>query len=186
MTSSHLSRPARSTAEERRESVLVAAERVFAARGFHGTPTTDIAAAAGISHAYLFRLFGTKPELFVALARRCNERISLAFTDAAAQAREAGEDVLPAMGRAYAGLLVDRNVLLLQLHSHSACDDDGIRAEMRRGFAELVALVQRESGAEPDAVRAFFAEGMLLNVLAAMGPARPAEPCLSLFWPASE
>ncbi len=30
-----------STAEERREAVLEAAMRVFAARGFHGTPTTE-------------------------------------------------------------------------------------------------------------------------------------------------
>jgi hypothetical protein len=39
---------------------------------------------------------------------------------------------------------------------------------MRRSFARLVELVERESGATPDEVRTFFAHGMLLNVLAAM------------------
>jgi AcrR family transcriptional regulator len=158
-----------STADERREAILHAAERVFAARGLHGTPTMDIAKAAGISQAYLFRLFPTKSELFIALAQRCNERIHNAFADAAAAAKTSGEDVLTAMGKAYIGLLADRNLLLVQLHAHAASDDPEIRDQMRAGFARLVDLVERESGADPDAVRRFFAHGMLLNVLTAMG-----------------
>jgi AcrR family transcriptional regulator len=157
-----------STAGERRESILLAAERVFAARGLHGTPTMEIAKAAGISQAYLFRLFPTKAELFIALVRRCNERIERTFADAAAAARASGEEVLPAMGRAYIGLLADRDLLLVQLHAHAACDDEAIRGETRRGFGRLVALVERESGAGAEEVRRFFAHGMLLNVLAAM------------------
>ena len=157
-----------STADERRESILRAAEHVFAARGLHGTPTMEIAKAAGISQAYLFRLFPTKAELFIALVRRCNERIHRTFVDAAAEAKAAGEDVLKAMGSAYVGLLADRELLLGQLHAHAACDDPEVRAEMRRGFARLVELVERESGATGEEVRTFFAHGMLLNVLAAM------------------
>ncbi|MDQ3723189.1 MAG: TetR/AcrR family transcriptional regulator, partial [Actinomycetota bacterium] len=68
-----------STAEERREEILQAAERVFAARGLHGTPTMEIAKAAGISQAYLFRLFPTKAELFMALVERCNARVLRTF-----------------------------------------------------------------------------------------------------------
>ena len=157
-----------STAEERREEILEAAERVFAARGLHGTPTMEIARAAGLSQAYLFRLFPTKSELFIALVARCNARIERTFSEAAAAARAAGEPVMPAMGTAYVGLLSDRNLLLNQLHAHAACDDPAIRAEMRRGFARLVELVERETGAEAQEIRSFFAHGMLLNVLAAM------------------
>ena len=157
-----------STADERRETILQAAEGVFAARGLHGTPTMDIAKAAGISQAYLFRLFPTKAELYIALVQRCNERIHRTFVDAAAAAKASGEDVLTAMGRAYVGLLADRDLLLGQLHAFAACDDDAVRAQMRRGFARLVELVERESGADPEQVREFFAQGMLLNVLAAM------------------
>jgi AcrR family transcriptional regulator len=157
-----------STADERRETILEAAQGVFAARGLHGTPTMDIAKAAGISQAYLFRLFPTKAELYIALVQRGNERIHGTFVDAAAAAKASGEDVLTAMGRAYVGLLADRELLLGQLHAFAACDDDAVRAQMRRGFARLVELVERESGAGPDEVRAFFAQGMLLNVLAAM------------------
>jgi len=157
-----------STAEARRETVLQAAERVFAARGLHGTPTMEIAKTAGISQAYLFRLFPTKSELFIALAQRCNERIYRAFADASAQAKAAGEEILPAIGHAYMELLADRNLLLVQLHAHAASDDQEIRDEMRRCFARLVELVERESGADEQAVQRFFAHGMLLNVLTAM------------------
>lgn len=157
-----------STAEERREEILEAAERVFAARGLHGTPTMEIAKAAGISQAYLFRLFPTKAELFTALVRRCNERIGRTFSDAAAAARDSGEPVMRAMGLAYIGLLGDRRLLLNQLHAHAACDDPAIRDEMRAGFARLVEIVERESGAGAEEVRNFFAHGMLLNVMAAM------------------
>src|ERR1700709_2095912 len=104
-----------STADERREEILEAAERVFAARGLHGTPTMEIAEAAGISQAYLFRLFPTKGELFSVLVERCNERIHRTFADAAAAARAAGEPIMPAMGQAYVGLLADRSLLLNQL-----------------------------------------------------------------------
>ena len=157
-----------STAEERREEILQAAERVFAARGLHGTPTMEIAKAAGISQAYLFRLFPTKAELFSALVQRCNDRIERTFIDAAATAREAGEPVMHAMGKAYVGLLGDRHLLLNQLQAHAACDDPAIRDQMRLGFERLVELVERESGANPEQVRDFVAHGMLLNVLAAM------------------
>lgn len=158
-----------STADERRETILAAAERVFAARGLHGTPTLEIAKAAGISQAYLFRLFPTKAELFLALNERCNTRVRETFAQAAQAARADGEDILRAMGQAYIGLLADRNLLLNQLHSFAACDDPTLREQMRASFASLVELVERESGADPDQVRVFFAHGMLLNVLAAMG-----------------
>ena len=56
----------RSTAAARRDEVLDAAMVEFADRGFEGASTEDIARRAGISQPYLFRLFGTKKELFKA------------------------------------------------------------------------------------------------------------------------
>jgi AcrR family transcriptional regulator len=157
-----------SNAEDRREEILQAAEHVFAARGLHGTPTMEIAKAAGISQAYLFRLFPTKAELFGALVARCNARIEQTFVDAAAAAHSSGEPVMDAIGRAYVGLLADRDLLLNELHAYAASDDPAIRDQMRACFARLVDLVERETGADVETVRLFFARGMLLNVLAAM------------------
>jgi AcrR family transcriptional regulator len=155
-----------STADERRETVLQAAEKVFAARGYHGTPTTAIANAAGISQAYLFRLFPTKRELFVALVDRCYERTAATFARAADEATDATP--LAAMGAAYGELLRDRDALLLQLQTHAATDDPEIRDAVRRGFGRLYELVAQRSGATDEELQHWFAHGMLMNVVAAM------------------
>ena len=54
----------RKSKEERREDILDAALQVFAERGYQGASTEEIARRAGISQPYVFRLFGTKKELF--------------------------------------------------------------------------------------------------------------------------
>src|ERR1700704_793172 len=103
----------RMSAEERREEVLAVAIAEFARTGLHGTSTEKIAAGAEISHPYLFRLFGTKKELFLACLDRCHERLHETFTRAAEAAGDG--DRLEAMGKAYVDLLDDREMLLLQL-----------------------------------------------------------------------
>jgi AcrR family transcriptional regulator len=158
-----------STAAERREALVEAAADVFAERGFHGTPTTAVARAAGISQAYLFRLFPTKEELYVAAVERCYERIGRAMADAAEQARAAGEPPLDRMGLAYAELIAESSLLQGTLHAFAAAGaDPAIRDAVRAGYGELVALVRRLGGAGDEEVQGFFARGMLLTVLAGM------------------
>jgi AcrR family transcriptional regulator len=48
------------TGQQRRDQVLSVAELEFAAAGLHGASTETIAHRAGITQAYVFRLFGTK------------------------------------------------------------------------------------------------------------------------------
>jgi AcrR family transcriptional regulator len=164
-----------STAEERRETLVEAAVQVFAERGFHGTPTAEVAKAAGISQAYLFRLFPTKNELYVAAVQRCFAR-TLATFRAAAESAD-GEDVLEAMGAAYAELLEDRTALLGQLQAFAgAVNDPVVRDAVRRGFADLYEFVAGASRASGEEIAAWFAKGMLLNVLSAMGAQSLDEP----------
>ena len=154
------------TGDERREAVLAVAIAEFARTGLHGTSTEKIAAGAGISHPYLFRLFGTKKELYLACMDVCHQRLRAAFTDAAEGAGD--DDRLHAMGKAYVDLLGDREMLLLQLQMYAACADPEVREAASHGYAELWQLVERLSGAPEDEVRGFFATGMLLNMAAAM------------------
>jgi AcrR family transcriptional regulator len=166
-----------STAEERREAVIEAGMKVMAERGIHGTPTLEVAKAAGISQAYLFRLFPTKADLAQAVIGRCNERIHSTFTAAAARAKASGEDVLHAMGESYSELIQDRTLLLLQLHSHAAAAQDPvIRTAMQDGFRNLYTLIKAEAGADDEQISSFFATGMLINTLAAMGAYELDEP----------
>lgn len=166
-----------STAEERRETLVAVAVRAFAERGY-AAPTTEIAKAAGISQAYLFRLFPTKAELFAAACGVARERMLTAFRDAAARARSAGRDPLEEMGEAYGELLErDRDVLLIQLHSQVAAGSQPlVRESMRRTFRELYELVATESGADDEALRNWFAHGMLCNVMAAIDAENLNEP----------
>jgi AcrR family transcriptional regulator len=158
----------RKTAEERREAVLDAALEEFALRGLDGASTEAIAAAAGISQPYVFRLFGTKRDLFKAVVARCFRETLELFQRAAEGQR--GEAALQAMGKAYTEqLLPDRTRLLAQMQAYAACDDADVREVVRNGYGDLVAYVERVSGAQPEKISSFFAKGMLLNVIAAMG-----------------
>jgi AcrR family transcriptional regulator len=156
----------RLTADERRAAILGVAIEEFAARGLDGTSTEAIARKAGISQPYVFRLFGTKKDLFLAAVERCMRETMETFRRAGEG--RSGEEALVEMGHAYLGLLRDRSRLMLQLHSYAACDDPDVREVVRRGFGDLVAFVERTSGAPPAVVTGWFANGMLLNVIAAM------------------
>jgi len=165
----------RKSAEERRESVLDAALVEFAARGLEGASTDEIAAKAGISQPYVFRLFGTKKELFKMVVTRCFRQTLETFQQAAEGKR--GEAALQAMGRAYVEkLLADRVRLRGQMQAYAACDDPEIREVVRDGYGDLVAYVERVSGLGPEKVSRFFATGMLLNVIASMGVEDMSEP----------
>src|ERR1700745_472995 len=58
---------ARMAGEERRLQILRVAMRLFSQRGFRGTTTKEIALAAGVSEAMVFRHFATKEELYSAI-----------------------------------------------------------------------------------------------------------------------
>jgi AcrR family transcriptional regulator len=165
----------RKTKEERREEILDVAMEVFADHGYHGASTEEIARRAGISQPYVFRLFGTKKDLFLACNARCFRRTLEMFQQAAEGTR--GEEALQAIGMAYGELLVsDRTYLRGQMAAYVACDDPDICQAVRDGYGDLVHYVERVSGLDQKRISQFFATGMLLNVLSSMGLTEPTEP----------
>ncbi len=157
----------RLTAAERKDDVLDAALIEFAERGLEGTSTEDIAKRAGISQPYLFRLFGTKKELYKASVTRCFRETLELFQRAAEGKR--GEEALHAIGQAYMEQLeTNRTWLRAQMQAYAASDDPEIRAVVRAGYGDLVSYVRRVGEADWPTVWKFFSTGMLLNVLASM------------------
>ena len=158
----------RQTAGERRIAVLEAANVEFALRGLHGASTDAIARRAGISQPYLFRLFGSKKELFIAVIEDCFARTLESFR--AAASGKSGAEALRAIGETYADSIEEDHTMLQgQLQSYAASvEDDDIRAATARGFGRLVDYVEAVSGADRVTIARFFAKGMLMNVLAAM------------------
>jgi AcrR family transcriptional regulator len=162
--------PTLSTAEARRPQVIAGAIRAFARTGYLGTTVADVGREAGISTAYVAKLFPTKEGLFVAALDRC--------FDLVAETLEAGADAAPdstpaavlhAMGGAYADLIAERDYLLLQVHAQSATAVPEIAAAVRRGLARIVSLASSRSGAADADVQSFVAFGQLCHLIVTAG-----------------
>jgi AcrR family transcriptional regulator len=161
-------------AAERRDALIEAAVHEFAHGGLHGTPVARIAKRVGVAQPYVFSLFASKRELFLAAVQRGFELTGETFTRAAEEfdpsTAPPDVDVLRAMGIAYVELLHShRDYLMLQHQAYAACDEPEIRERVRACYARLVAHVEQLSGADPERIDDFFRYGMWLNVAAAMG-----------------
>jgi AcrR family transcriptional regulator len=164
----------RASSDERREQVLEAAVKEFAASGYHAASTSAIAKRAGISQPYIYALFPNKRELFLATHRRVTLRILEAFADAA-RGKDGPEEKLEAMGHAYMQLLEDRDEILVQMQAHAAAGDPDLREPIRDAFVDVIEQVRSLTGASEERVLQFMSKGMYLNVAAALG--LPREYC---------
>ena len=156
----------RSSAGERREEILSAAIGEFARYGLYGTSVDAIAERVGISQPYIFRLYGTKKDLFLAAALRVCERIQTAFSDAV---RTNPPRPLEAMGGAYVQLLSSRAELLVLLQAFAASEDPEVRKVVGARYEKLWEYVAKASGATRVQVRDFFAAGMGMTIGSALG-----------------
>ncbi|MFI1920235.1 TetR/AcrR family transcriptional regulator [Nocardia sp. NPDC020380] len=155
-----------STSDARREAVVDSAITEFARTGYHGTPINTVAANAGISPAYVFKLFPSKVELFVAALDRCFELVEQAMATGAACATGTDpEAVLHEMGGAYAELITDKRLLMLQVHAQSATDIPAIADAVRDGLARITTYAKTRSGAPDDRVQNFIAYGQLCHLI---------------------
>ena len=159
---------ARHTAEERREEIIAAAVIRFGATGLYGTSTETIARDVGVSQPYLFRLFGTKKELFM-------EAVEWGFRDTldafreAARKRPIAHDAFTPDGRRLRALIADRRYLDMQLQAYATRHDEDVRRVVEVGFGELVERGRPPHAGDAGAVGCRSWEGMLLNVATAMG-----------------
>ena len=76
----------RRDAEATKEALLRAAGELFTARGFDRTSVREVAAAAGVDQALVFRYFGSKEELFAAVLTAPGRALS-----------SSSDDLLPAL-----------------------------------------------------------------------------------------
>jgi AcrR family transcriptional regulator len=159
---------------ERRSQVLGIAAGEFANHGLHGASVEAIAREAGITQAYVFRMFGTKKALFAELVGAAFDRFSDGMSQAAGGDR--GLSALAPMGAQYHELLADRTTLLLQLQGFAACGDNEIRNLVRTRLARMWDTVAGTTGLDPVTVKSFLAFGMLLNNVAALDIGELDEP----------
>ena len=72
------------------------------------------------------------------------------------------------MGTAYLELLAGRELLLFQLQTYAAAEDDAIRAAAQRRYEELAETVRELAGVDRERVLPFVGQGMLLTIAAAL------------------
>jgi AcrR family transcriptional regulator len=162
------------TADQRRAQILSIAAEEFAAGGLHGTSTETIARRAGITQAYIFRLFGTKKNLFIQVVQAAFDQLAEGMR--AAAAGSSGLEALSAMGLTYDAMLADRTALLLQLQGFAAAGEPEVREAVRTAFARIWHTVADVTGLDPVTVKSFLAFGMLLNNAAALELGEVDEP----------
>ena len=156
----------RSTAEAQRARLTRAAIHVFAEKGYYATPVAEIAAEAGVSPAYVFRLFGDKLGLFIAAVRDTYARVADAMATAGeACATTEPEAKLSAMTHAYVALIADRDLILMQSHAQTTSSILAVRAAVQEGLAGVVAAVADTSNAAPTEVQRFIAYGQLCHLI---------------------
>jgi AcrR family transcriptional regulator len=165
----------RTTAAARRDTVLDAAIAEFAQHGFHAAATTAIARRAGISQPYIYALFGSKKELFLAAHTRVVEHIRETLAQAVEGAGSPG-DALRRMGGAFITLLSERDELRCQLQGYAASGDPDVREHVRAEFTGLFDDVAAMTGASRDEVALFIAGGMFFTIAGALDVPRE-------YWP---
>ncbi|MFI2607121.1 TetR/AcrR family transcriptional regulator [Kitasatospora sp. NPDC018619] len=163
----------RMSAEERRESVVRAAMTEFARGGYHGTSTEAIARRVGVSQPYLFRLFPSKQAIFAAACERCVEETWRVFDEASAGL--SGQAAADAMSTAYMGLVESGDQLLMQMQLYvsvsaaRAAGEEEVGETARRLWEGLFDRVRIRLGGDVRDATRFFAYGMLINTLVALG-----------------
>ena len=163
-------------AAERRDALIAAAAEEFALGGLHGTPVDRIARRVGVAQPYVFSLFPTKRDLFIAAVVRGFEMVKEMFTESAAEYRRTNAegtysrvDILGALGDSYIELLAsNRSKLMLQLQAYAACDDEVIRERVSTEYERLGTHIRGLTGADENELNEFLSHGMWLNVQAAL------------------
>jgi len=125
----------RLTAEERRESILVAGRAVFLEQGLNGARTRTIAEQAGITEAVLYRHFESKEEIFEAAVL---EPLRAMLDDLLERSRAllAGEEARPRLVMRLESLWLERLAEIVPLLGPALFDDQVLG---RKCYQEVVA-----------------------------------------------
>ncbi|RFA17928.1 TetR/AcrR family transcriptional regulator [Subtercola boreus] len=156
--------------EDRRELIMQAAMKVFGDYGYVGATTAQIARAAGVSQPYVVQAFGTKEQLFLAVIERALQSLLGAFARVVESDRDAPvgpeHPTLSArLGAAYVDQLNEPGLLLSLMHAFVLGKDHTIGPAGRGGFMQVYRYLRDAAGFSPEEVRAFLAEGMLINTM---------------------
>ncbi|WP_124054583.1 TetR/AcrR family transcriptional regulator [Arcanobacterium ihumii] len=154
------------TAEERRRQIFTIAANEFATKGLQAASIDDIAAKAGVTQPYVFRLVKTKKALFMALVDDAYESLTTGLRQASSN--ETGLNAVELMAPVYLDRLTDNTRLQLLLQGLAACADAEIKEAMRKNYAQLWETVEEITQLDPVAVKTFLGLGLFMSAAAAL------------------
>ncbi|MBR7741863.1 TetR/AcrR family transcriptional regulator [Phycicoccus sp. BSK3Z-2] len=156
-----------SKSDARRNAVVASAVRQFAARGFYGTSTGQVAAGAGISQPYVYRLFRDKTALFVAAVDHVSNVLARAWEQAGQRADGNPLDVARLLA-SYGAVVEDPRTVRFLMHANCAVDEPDIAEALRRCYAKQVDTLTA-LGLTPEEMREVLGAGLLANVVVGLG-----------------
>jgi AcrR family transcriptional regulator len=158
------SSPRRHSADERRELVVEAARREFAALGLGGATGEGLSYRAGISHPYLLRLFGSKRELFLEVVDRLFDGLVAAARGA--RAPESDGDGFTDLEHSLKEALGEDGPSLL-LQCFAACGVDEVRLAVQRRMGELYEALERAAPSRGAEIEGLLSRLLLIGALEA-------------------
>ncbi|TCB90734.1 TetR/AcrR family transcriptional regulator [Micromonospora zingiberis] len=157
----------RSTAPRRRADAVDIGMRVFADHGLTTASVQQVADQMGVSQPYVFRLFGSKREFFLACLDEMEARIRQVLRQTAV---ECPDDPLPAMRAGFRALIADGVVTGLWLQACAAArSDEAVAARCRALIGGILDEAEQLSTAGPQELRGTLALGALVVMLQALG-----------------
>lgn len=162
------SRRERVPLDERRTYVIEAALVEFGNGGFEGASTSAIAKRAGIHQPYIYAMFESKRELFLACNEALNERLLETFRDTREPDEEPSEQ-LRTMSASYRELLVSESWARCHLQVLASAGNPDLRQPVREGFEQLFAAVKKLTGATRSQVAEFFAVNVMATAMDVLG-----------------
>lgn len=129
-----------STGGDKRERILVAAEEIFAERGFYHARVADIARSAGVADGTIYLYFKSKDDLLISLFESRVERVNALLRGAVAAA-ETPTECLQAIIRTYLEMVQNEprvaEVLTIELRQSSKF----MKEYKNPRFGELLKLI---------------------------------------------
>ena len=159
---------ARMTAAARRVGVVRAAVKAFAHSGYEATPVSAIAQLAGVSQPYLFRLYGTKRDLFLVAADSCFAQLRELLAKAADGL--AGQAAVDAMSGACLSLEAGDALRCFPMMIYAAMYEPVIAQRARGLLTELYDEIVNQAGVDDERTGLLFATLLLTQTTAVMEP----------------
>lgn len=133
--------PRRLSGPDRRAAILARALPLFAARGYAGTTTRDLARASGVTEPVIYRHFPSKGALFLAVLSGAERRILAALSDVLRGA-EGARARLHALTSGLEALLASVALELRLLHGAAAAETEPrVTAAVRATYSRLAAAL---------------------------------------------